>query len=411
MQTPHPSPRRALVALLILIPLVLTSPRAGAQWRSSGLQGEQVAAIVRCDANGFLFAGTKHGIERSTDNGTTWELVLPVELQVPYWQIATDGDGNVFVASSIDVFGRSLDGGAHWQAIYEDEIIQAFGVIKALACDRTGTLYLSTTNDVFVSQDHGMQWGTADQGLPENYPDVQTFLALPAGRLLAGTGGIVGGHVFALADGDHQWRRLYEGAVNNDILALGASSKGTLLAGVYGRGILRSSDDGATWTPLELGFGSQVWVVDIAASGPTLYGVVASHGVYRSNDDGLSWSHVAGGPATVTSIAAPGADEIVVGTSDGVYRISSTAASEPEPQLSVTIAPNPASDRVVIGGIQGRRGTVALVSMRGETLIERTLDGESDVALGLDGLAPGCYVVRVNVASGSTSNRIIVAPR
>ncbi len=93
----------------------------------------------------------------------------------------------------------------------------------------------------------------------------------------------------------------------------------TILAATEGRGVLRSSDSGATWgttTPAVDG----AWVVRFDPVQPaTVYAGTQTGGVLKSVDEGKTWTAQAVGlPPDVRSIDVL-AGTIVVGTSVGVY--------------------------------------------------------------------------------------------
>ena len=112
----------------------------------------------------------------------------------------------------------------------------------------------------------------------------------------------------------------------------------TVFAGTDGRGVLRSSDGGATWRRINSpGLGriiatmaaSPAYETDgtLFAGGPT--------GVYRSTDRGDSWEEVIDGlenPGVLSLAISPGFAEdatLFAGTSDGVYKSTDGVAPGP----------------------------------------------------------------------------------
>jgi hypothetical protein len=67
----------------------------------------------------------------------------------------------------------------------------------------------------------------------------------------------------------------------------------TIFMGVYGMGILRSSDGGLTWQVANVGFSatSVTDVVSVPSRPATLYASTNGSGIYQSTDGGASWSN------------------------------------------------------------------------------------------------------------------------
>jgi hypothetical protein len=64
----------------------------------------------------------------------------------------------------------------------------------------------------------------------------------------------------------------------------------TLIMATQGRGVLRSSDSGATWTPAIAGVAG-AWVVRFDPQQPsTVYAGTQTAGVYKSIDEGKTWT-------------------------------------------------------------------------------------------------------------------------
>jgi ligand-binding sensor domain-containing protein len=96
------------------------------------------------------------------------------------------------------------------------------------------------------------------------------------------------------------------------------AASGSIFAGLSGKGLLHSTDDGETWKPVSSQFESEAIKAVGAFSGVLLVATVSS--VFRSSDDGASWGIVTSGLETVavsafTSVGA----RILAATDDGVY--------------------------------------------------------------------------------------------
>jgi hypothetical protein len=111
-------------------------------------------------------------------------------------------------------------------------------------------------------------------------------------------------------------------------IAVSPTHPAVLLAATQGRGILRSSDSGATWTSPIAGVDS-AWVVRFDPQQPaTAYAGTQTAGLYKSLDEGKTWTPQSQGlnNMDVRSIAF-GTGLVVTGTAQGVYSSSDGGAT------------------------------------------------------------------------------------
>lgn len=104
-------------------------------------------------------------------------------------------------------------------------------------------------------------------------------------------------------------------------------SGSTLVAGINGSGIFRSTDNGTTWTVLSNDL-SKITVQCIVVSGSNLYARTEENGAYVSNNGGTTWRDSANG-LTILSIPtiAVSLGNIFVGTLEGVFLSSDNGNS------------------------------------------------------------------------------------
>jgi photosystem II stability/assembly factor-like uncharacterized protein len=222
---------------------------SGSKWvQISGPGGVNVAGEIRSflvTASG-MFAGTPKGVFRSTDNGNSWFEKNSGR---------TTGDVNAFAVSGTNLFS----GGA-------------------------GGVYRST--------DNGQSWTPVNNGLPvslvcHDMTASGTSIIANVENLDAGTT-----RLYRSTDNGDNWT---EDPINRGISALAV--KGTsFFAGDRDAGVLRSDDDGDTWTRVAAAGGV---ILDFAVSGEDLYSAVSFNygggGVYRSTDNGDNWTEVSTG--------------------------------------------------------------------------------------------------------------------
>ena len=120
----------------------------------------------------------------------------------------------------------------------------------------------------------------------------------------------------------------YAGAENGVFVGgLSIPTTTTLVAGVFGAGILRSSDNGTTWTEANAGLPSRNinFTFRTVEANPVVFAAVDAAGLYRSTDNGATWtaSNGLGGTAlTCAYVSSAGISEnapdtVYIGTSCG----------------------------------------------------------------------------------------------
>ena len=111
-------------------------------------------------------------------------------------------------------------------------------------------------------------------------------------------------------------------------IAVSPAHPSVLLAATQGRGILRSTDSGATWTSV-IPSVEKAWVVRFDPKQPgTAYAGTQTAGIYRSIDDGKTWTaQLQGLPNLDVRAIDVASGLIVVGTAQGVFYSNDAATS------------------------------------------------------------------------------------
>jgi photosystem II stability/assembly factor-like uncharacterized protein len=113
---------------------------------------------------------------------------------------------------------------------------------------------------------------------------IRTF-ALSGSKLFTGTSG----GVFSSTDNGKSWSR--SGLIDTSVTSI-ITVGSTLFAGTYGDGIFRSTNDGASWTPVDSGLGTaNSYVTALGSSASNIYAGF-DNGVFLSTDYGNSWKSV-----------------------------------------------------------------------------------------------------------------------
>jgi hypothetical protein len=99
----------------------------------------------------------------------------------------------------------------------------------------------------------------------------------------------------------------------------------TILAG-QSPGLSRSSDHGATFTPIDLPINSQP-VTAVAVSGSTILAAVSGYGIYLSSDSGQTWKQPLSEEVLGTAAISVGQANILAACGSGLYRSSDNGAT------------------------------------------------------------------------------------
>ena len=365
-----------------------------------------------------LFATTNTQVLRSLDDGATWTDVtsgLPAGVRIDH--VASNGP-TVFVAwhttPGVATGGmhRSTDNGATW--INTDVSIGGNYIVAIHAQGDTIVAYAGTPR-LILSTNGGATWSdgptppTRGQAIVRRGSDIylgtdnNTHRGAGLGTTWTQLAGIAGAWSFA-ADGD-------------------ALYAGTRPA------VLRTTDNGATWTTLNGGLPSSVdtksMYVDGARMVITMSRANWSEGAYASQDSGATWvawnQGLPNGTAAGILVARGGH---LYASSTGVYRRALTdpvpiaqdphAARPARPGASIRIAAGPAGSGIIrLRGMAGSGArTIRVFKANGVEILDVPFSGGAEQdgrTLRLPSASPGLHIVEVRGA-GFTATRRLVLP-
>jgi hypothetical protein len=366
---------------------VVLSTDSGKTWVAvnNGLSYEygipEVYAFAASGTN--LFAGTGDGVFLSRDSGASWvEVNAGITDQygygLPIGALAVIGT-NLFAANYVGVF-LSTNGGASWIAANVGLIFQySPSSVYTLAASGT-SLFAGTSEGVFRSTNNAASWTAVNNGLADQGgrpPAVKCFVFTPvsggsgSANLFAGTD--LG--VFLSTDEGATWTAVCGGWTElygyNPVIAL-ALVRTDLFAATYYRGILRSSDNGASWTSTSL---TNTDVRAFGSLGGILIAGSNGGGIFRTTDGGVTWTGGGRSATQITSLAVgavPGRSDtsnLFAGTYwDGVYLSSDSGTRWTQVGLANThISALAVSDRYLLAGTYDASGDGASVSSNSGT--------------------------------------------
>jgi photosystem II stability/assembly factor-like uncharacterized protein len=303
-------------------PLLKTTD-GGTTWTSTGLtalglvdfvvaqDSATVYAFVCCTPAGTM--GQVPTLFKSTDGGVNWVKTggYPQNWII---KLAVDTrDPSVVYASNSNGVFKSSDSGATWTGLGpEDSTGSSYHYYPVLAVDPQNpqTLYTARPNSddgggaIFKTTDGGQTWNKLPLGWDNDLYDVTVVAADPRtpGIVYAGTqardcedyncpadyntrlAAGPGTGLFKSKDGGQSWMKLKTPAGDLYRFATDPANAGTLygLFGYSPSNLARSTDGGATWTPIGAGLTASVSALAVDGQTPsTVYAATYGGGVFE----------------------------------------------------------------------------------------------------------------------------------
>jgi photosystem II stability/assembly factor-like uncharacterized protein len=287
----------AFIACIVLLPVnlwsQLSSPApdtkllSGLHWRSIGpFRGGRVTAVAgAADPNTYYFGTPGGGVWKTTDGGQVWRPIFDQERVASIGALAVaPSDSNVlYVGTGEQTRGngiyRSTDAGATWKNVGLENV----PYIQAIIIDPKNP-------NVAVVGGNSIGFGIL-------------WRPMPATAMTANRG------IFRTVDGGKHWTKVFsaEDSIGVVDLCSDPGDPSTLYAVLYHPGsgagdaaieatsdIVKSTDGGATWTPLassglpEKARGRLGIAVAPGTGGRRLYAILEP-GFFRSDDGGATW--------------------------------------------------------------------------------------------------------------------------
>ncbi len=266
----------------------------GISWTqvNSGLTDLYVQSLTV--GGGYLFAGTQTGVFRSANNGSTWTLVNSGLVGLGFYSIASFGSNLYTGSANGGGVSLSTDNGDNWTQI-NNGLSNGFGSNghSALEFAQIGnTIFIATASGIFSTTNNGNSWTLVNTMNTK----VKTIAAI-GNQLFSGNRSGVSLSV----DNGNTWVNVNEGLAAQSITAM-AVSEDKVFAGTYFNPMVFSSMDNClnwsgynpTLSYLNTYIGDNV-INALIVKDEYVFCGVGNTGVLRSNDDGLTWTTVNNG--------------------------------------------------------------------------------------------------------------------
>jgi len=268
------------------------STDSGLSWTSSseGLVPPLIFSLAQSPVSpNQLYAGSLTGFYVSRDEGRSWTTSTPMAV---YGVLSVAADpvrpGVAFFGGFYGTVYKTFDGGDTFfpasAGLPGDHIVALR--VSPLFTDRVYAI--SQAGALFASDDGGLSWAFASQGVAEGVHSMDIHPSEPWIIYLGATSG-----VYKSVDGGSAWHAKRNGLAFLPVtaLALDPLSPNTLYAGSFGR-VSKSTNGAESWADASQGLPAS-WIVSLLVdprSSAVLYASLLDQGVYKSNDGGASWA-------------------------------------------------------------------------------------------------------------------------
>ncbi len=293
---------------------------------NEGLFNSNVEALA-IDGSGSLYAGTDGGgVFRSSDGAMSWD---PVNSGLPHldaWALAVDSFGSVYAGTMGGAF-KSSDGGTSWDPISSG--LFTLSIPSLIIDDYFASVFAADFGfGVYKSVNGGASWDPANSGIP-TFASCVPPSALFIYKLAADRAGMVyavgfdcakGAQLFKSADGGASWTTP-DPTPKASPVSLLVDNFGALYAGTF-QGLWKSADGGAGYVHLSPNLPDPSLLVSALAIDPadleypgTVYAGTWGGGVLRSTDGGMTWSHLGlSGQGIVSLLVRGDSGDLYAGT-------------------------------------------------------------------------------------------------
>jgi photosystem II stability/assembly factor-like uncharacterized protein len=260
---------------------VFKSTDNGGTWIQTALANIEVSAMV--EINSTILAGTRNGVFRSTDFGSTWSQTSLDSVYVGAFAVV---DSNIIagVRNYSSGIYLSTDDGYSWSQLGATNF-----PVSAFEVSGSNIFAGSDGYGVWVSTDNGVSWiEKKNSGLMyRQILALKSYSPAPGDiQLFVGTQG----GIYHSTDQGNDWMLMGSDSLYATAFAVEGS---TIFAAHNGTmGIVRSTDNGTTWTMVNNGLCDlEITALTISSNGFVFAGSLSGN-IFRSTDNGNNWVSV-----------------------------------------------------------------------------------------------------------------------
>jgi photosystem II stability/assembly factor-like uncharacterized protein len=230
------------------------SPDEGATWQQvEGLKGKEVWSLALWNAEGkTLAAGTRDGVYLSTDSGTHWNHISPLDNAelAPVVSLAFDPkNSNEIYAGTPHLPWKTSDGGANWHSIHTGMLDDSDVFSIHVDSSNPQRVFASACSGIYRSDNAAASWSKMKGAANASY---RTYIIRqdPNNPSL-----VYAGTTFGLSkstDAGSNFRKVSPDATR--WIAFDPEKPGRIFIATDEGGLQRSDDGGETFAPINNGF-------------------------------------------------------------------------------------------------------------------------------------------------------------
>lgn len=275
---------------------------AAANWNNlnSGIGGSVNVLAVAPSTPNTIYAETSDGIYRSTDAGGTWSKTPSTgfgSFGFTDALVVDPTNSSVVYAGQFSLF-RSTNGGDSWTRINASPLNSPSVSCIVFDPSTPATMYVAASTGVFKSTDSGATWIAQNNfGLP-GVPNVNALAIDPSApaTIYAGT---EGNGLFKSTNGGGLWTAMNNGMGGNNptfisTVVIDPANPATVYtghrSGNFGGGINKSTNGGASWTPLTNDVPPNALIFSMVATSAAVYAATSGGGIIKTTNGGSNWT-------------------------------------------------------------------------------------------------------------------------